>query len=113
METATKSECIFCSIVQHRADASIIYEDDACMAFRDIHPEAPTHVLVIPKIHVEKFSDLATQTEIMDTLMVAVLKVIQKPGVEHNSKIAINNGKDAGQIIPHVHVHVLSKQKSD
>lgn len=108
-----KSDCIFCEIGQHQADANVVYEDDACIAFKDIHPEAPTHVLVIPKVHIEKFSDFAEQTEIMDTLMRVVLKVVRKLGVEKNSKIAINNGKDAGQIIPHVHVHILSSQKSD
>ncbi|MFA5030220.1 MAG: HIT domain-containing protein [Patescibacteria group bacterium] len=114
MENTTKPDCIFCQIGTHAAEARVVFENESCIAFWDIHPEASTHVLVIPKVHIEAFSDFSDeQDSTLLKLMRAVISVIHALKIENNCKIAINNGREAGQIVPHAHIHVLSTQKSD
>lgn len=108
METAS---CIFCSIARHESPATIVHEDGEWIAIRDIRPEAPTHVLVMPKRHVEKLSDIAGDTAMIAELFASSLSVAKKLGIEDAFKLVVNNGKDAGQIVPHLHVHLLSHKK--
>jgi len=113
MESTTKPDCIFCQIASHKAPAQVVFENESCIAFRDIHPEAATHVLVIPKVHRETFSDFSDQeASALLKLMQTVIAVIHALKLERNCKIAINNGREAGQIVPHTHIHILSTEKS-
>jgi len=108
------NDCIFCKIAQHETPADVVFENDNYIAFRDIKPEAPTHVLVIPKTHIEKMSDLKDERdEELVGLWKAVLEVVHKLGISDNAKLVVNNGRAAGQIVDHVHVHVLSQAKTE
>ncbi len=102
-------ECIFCEIAQKRAQADIVYEDDDCVAFRDINPQAPTHVLVVPKRHIESLSTLtAEDKELAGSLMLAAAKVAEQLGiVQPGYRVVINTNPAAGQTVFHIHLHVL------
>lgn len=104
----TDPKCIFCSIVAHTSPAGIVFEDERFIAINDIRPEAPTHVLVMPKAHIEKFTDIDEESQEAKALLTTCKRVAIQLGVENACKFSINNGKAAGQIVPHVHVHILS-----
>lgn len=101
------NNCIFCRIVKKEIPASIVYEDDQVFAFNDIAPQAPTHILIIPKKHVASVSDLADFIIISDIYRliweIAVQKGIDKTGF----RVVLNHGERAGQSVPHLHFHLL------
>lgn len=101
--------CIFCRIVAGEIPASLVYEDEAVIAFRDIHPQAPIHVLVVPREHVESIADLTDeQAELAGRTMTAVGKVARAVGgLEQGFRVIVNNGAEAGQTVPHLHLHIL------
>ncbi len=102
-------DCIFCKIVSGEIPTEKIYEDDEVVAFRDIHPKAPTHVLLIPRRHIEKLSDLQPEdAELAGRLLLAVKKVAAVAGVDQNGfRVIVNNGRFAGQEVFHLHFHIL------
>lgn len=101
------SECIFCKIVAKQIPASVVYEDDKVMAFDDIAPQAPVHVLVIPKEHVASLAEVNDYMVLADIFKV-IKKIAQERGVEKTGfRTVINNGKAAGQAVGHLHVHLL------
>jgi len=108
------TECIFCKIGSHDAPATVVFENDGYIAFRDINPEAPTHVLVLPKKHVELFSQLLepTHVEMLHGLLSAIRDTVRILDIADNFKLLANNGKAAGQIIPHVHFHLISQKNT-
>ena len=112
--------CIFCEIVARRAPASIVYEDDETMAFKDIHPqapvhllvlpEAPMHVLVIPKLHIASVNDLEEEHI---TLMGKLFLVVKHLAAQWNIvaqgyRLRVHVGRGGGQLIDHIHMHLLS-----
>lgn len=101
-------DCIFCSIVGKKIPADIVYESDHVLAFRDIHPKAPTHVLVVPKIHIEHLAELEKQPEVSKRYWEGVINTARELGVLDWAKIQINSGKQAGQEVLHLHAHILS-----
>jgi len=109
------SDCLFCKISSGEIPADIVYEDDRVIAFRDIHPVAPVHILIVPKTHVATMLELAARPDGPD-LASAVLKVIpeiaQKMQVDQSGFRLINNcGEEGGQTIPHVHFHLIGGRK--
>jgi histidine triad (HIT) family protein len=105
------NDCIFCKIVNKEIPAKFVYEDDQVVAFEDIHPAAPVHILIVPKKHVEHILALAGRSDGVD-LLGAVLKAVPgiaaKAGVDQSGFRLINNcGHDGGQTIPHVHFHLI------
>lgn len=102
-------DCIFCKIVQGEIPSKIVYEDDAVLAFDDINPEAPVHVLVIPKKHIASFNELTAQdgellVKIMESIQkIAVLKKVDQSGY----RIVNNCGADGGQTVGHLHFHIM------
>lgn len=99
-------ECIFCKIVQKKALAKIIYEDDECLAFEDAHPQAPVHFLVIPKKHIETILD--TDDEMLGKLTGLAAKLAKEKGITKDGfRTVINCNRHAGQSVYHIHVHVL------
>ena len=101
------SECLFCRIVRGDIPAKIVRQDEHTVAFRDIDPKAPTHVLVIPKSHVASL-DEATDAETLGHLLLAARDVAKSEGIDASGyRTVINTGADAGQTVHHVHVHVL------
>jgi histidine triad (HIT) family protein len=101
--------CLFCNMVERKIPADIVYEDDHALAFRDIRPMAPAHVLVVPKKHVAAIHDLVPEDATMiGNVMIAAQRVAAKLGlVEDGFRLVINDGEHAGQTVHHIHVHVL------
>jgi histidine triad (HIT) family protein len=101
--------CLFCNILEKKIPASVVYEDDHTLAFRDIRPVAPTHVLVIPKEHVSAIHALEpAHAATMGHLLVAARHVADQEGLtEKGFRLVINDGDAAGQTVHHIHVHVL------
>lgn len=101
--------CLFCKIVAREISASVVLEDDHVLAFRDIHPAAPTHVLVIPKKHITSVADATDEDgALMGKVLLAARDVAAKLGlIEGGYRLVVNHGPDAGQSVFHVHCHVL------
>ena len=103
------ADCIFCAIANGQIPSEKVYEDEYVLAFRDINPLAPKHVVIIPKRHVQSLNELDALTEQEQlALLHACRKVAQLEGItETGYRIASNCGADAGQTVPHLHIHVL------
>lgn len=103
------SDCLFCAIAAGQVPATQVLESDRTLAFRDVNPQAPTHVLVIPKEHHPDLAALATAGGgLLDEVIVQAHEVAQAEGVsETGYRVVFNTGKNAGQTVPHAHAHVL------
>ena len=105
-------DCIFCKIISKEIPAKILYEDEDTITFLDAFPVAKGHTLVIPKQHYVKIQDLPS--EINEKLFNTVHKMIPKvDSLQGSTLVAIHNGKDSGQEVPHVHVHLIPRSNSD
>jgi histidine triad (HIT) family protein len=102
--------CLFCRIVRGEIPARIVREDEHTVAFRDIDPKAPTHVLVIPRVHVASL-DEARDPALVGQVMLAAAEVAASEGIAGGYRTVINTGADAGQTVHHLHVHVLGGRK--
>ncbi|MBN1545574.1 MAG: histidine triad nucleotide-binding protein [Syntrophaceae bacterium] len=105
--------CIFCKIVKGEIPCSKVYEDEKVMAFDDIHPMAPVHVIIIPKKHIPTFMDVdLTRDDIMNALSSAAQKIARKKGIDQKGfRTVINCNEEGGQIIFHLHMHLLGGKK--
>ena len=99
-------DCLFCRIVAGKLPATVVYEDDDVMAINDVFPRAPFHVLVVPRKHVERLSDLEDEP-LGGRLLQVVRRVARQGGVGDNFRLVVNNGDSAGQNVLHLHLHVL------
>lgn len=99
-------DCLFCRIVEGKIPATVVYEDDDVMAINDVFPRAPFHVLVVPRRHVARLSDLDDEP-LGGRLLQAVRRVARQGGVGENFRLVVNNGDHAGQTVWHLHLHVL------
>ena len=99
-------DCLFCRIVAGKLPATVVYEDDQVMAINDVFPRAPFHVLVVPRKHIARLSDLEDEA-LGGRLLQAVRKVARQGGVGDNFRLVVNNGDHAGQSVWHLHLHVL------
>ena len=100
---------IFSKIARREIPAKIVYEDDLCLAFHDVNPQAPTHVLVIPKKEIPRLVDAGPEDQaLLGHLMLTANKVAQQLGVGDAFRLAVNNGADAGQSVFHLHLHILA-----
>jgi histidine triad (HIT) family protein len=100
-------DCLFCRIVAGKIPATVVYEDDDVMAINDVFPQAPFHVLVVPRKHVAKLSELEDEA-LGGNLLQTVRRVARQGGVGDNFRLVVNNGDQAGQTVPHLHFHVLA-----
>ena len=99
---------IFQRIIDKEVPAKIIYEDDRCLAFHDVAPQAPTHVLVIPKKPVRSVSDIADDdAELIGHLWKVIRDLAQQLQLSRGFRVVVNNGREAGQSVDHLHFHVL------
>ncbi len=100
--------CLFCKIIKKEIPSQVVLENEHILAFRDVNPAAPTHVLVIPKEHIVGIHD-ATQKDaaVLGQLMIAGRDVAEQLGLEKGYRLVINIGPDAGQSVHHLHLHVL------
>ena len=103
---------IFSKVIRREIPADIVYEDELCLAFRDINPQAPTHVLLFPKKEIDSLSsaDGADQA-LLGHLMLAAAKVARQLGVGDAFRLVVNNGAEAGQSVFHLHLHILAGRK--
>jgi len=100
---------IFSKIIKREIPAKIVYEDDLCLAFHDVNPQAPTHVLLIPKKEIPRLVDAQPEDQaLLGHLMITANKIAQQLGVGDAFRLAINNGADAGQSVFHLHLHILA-----
>jgi histidine triad (HIT) family protein len=100
-------DCLFCKIARHEIDAAIVYEDDDVLAFEDINPQLPVHVLIIPKKHYAHIGDTVPE-ELLGKVFGAVATVARLKGVEDGGyRVVANTGEDGRQTVHHLHVHVL------
>lgn len=104
------SDCIFCKIAKKEIPSNTVYEDEQVIAFRDLEPQAPSHVLIIPKKHVGSLLGLAEEDkELAAHIMVDVIPAVAKElGIDESGfRTVVNTGKDGNQTVPHLHVHLL------
>ncbi len=102
------SDCLFCKIIAGEIPSTKVYEDEFCSAFRDIAPQAPTHVLVVPKAHVSDIAhagDLPAGT--VEAIMAAIGKIAAQEGLTNGFRVVSNCGPDACQSVGHLHFHIL------
>lgn len=102
---------IFQRIIDREIPAEILYEDDLSLAFRDINPQAPVHVLVIPKKPILSIAELEDSDQsLMGHLFLVVKKLARQLGLDHGYRTVINTGPDGGQTVSHLHIHLLGKR---
>jgi histidine triad (HIT) family protein len=102
------TETIFSKIIRREIPAEIVYEDDLAIAFKDIHPQAPIHILVIPKQAIAQLADAESQDHaLMGHLLLTVKRVAQQAGLDNGYRVVINTGSDGGQTVNHLHLHIL------
>ena len=99
-------DCIFCKIAAKEIPSALVYEDEYTVAFNDLNPQAPTHILVIPKKHNASINELDDE-KVMSALFKAVKAVTSKLGIEEYRTV-INTGESAGQTVFHIHIHILA-----
>lgn len=104
--------CIFCKLANHEIPTNVVYEDDKVFCFYDMEPQAPVHVLLIPKKHIACLDDLkAEDVEIISHLMLKVKEIAEKLGLQEGYRVVSNNGDLAGQTVKHLHLHILGKRE--
>ena len=101
--------CVFCQVAAHRKPASIVYEDEQCLALQDINPKAPVHLLVIPRKHIASLNDdLQEDKALLGHLLTVVGRVAKEKGIDGTGyRTVINTNAEAGQTVFHLHIHVL------
>jgi histidine triad (HIT) family protein len=107
-ERAMPAKNIFRKIIDKEIPAQILYEDDRCLAFRDVAPQAPTHVLVIPKREISSIDALGDEdAELVAHLWLVIRNLARQLGLEGGYRVVVNNGRDGGQSVDHLHFHLL------
>jgi histidine triad (HIT) family protein len=104
----TNQETIFSKIIRREIPANIVYEDDLALAFKDVNPQAPVHILVIPKKPIAKLADAEPQdAALLGHLLLTAKRVAQEAGLENGYRVVINTDADGGQTVYHLHLHIL------
>lgn len=102
-------DCIFCKILKKEMPSKMIFENDAIVAFYDVKPKAPIHVLIVPKKHIVSVDDLsADDKDLASELLLAARPVAKELGIVHGYRLAFNVGRGGGQVIDHIHMHLLA-----
>ena len=103
------AETLFQKIIDRQIPADIVYEDELCLAFKDINPQAPTHILLVPKKVIAKLSDAEPgDQELLGHMMLKVGTITEQLGIQDAFRIVVNNGEGAQQTVFHLHIHILS-----
>jgi histidine triad (HIT) family protein len=108
-------ECPFCGIVAGEISSTFLFQDEQVVAFRDINPQAPQHILVVPRTHISSLNDLKAEDEglISRLVMVAIDLAHQEGIAEKGYRLTINCGREGGQAVPHLHLHLLGGRRLD
>ena len=106
-------DCIFCRIVAGEIPADIVYQDKELLAFRDINPQAPTHILIIPKKHIPSLNDATgNHRALMGSIVLLAKDLAKKEDIsEKGYRLSVSTGPDGGQLVPHVHFHLIGGRK--
>jgi histidine triad (HIT) family protein len=107
------ADCLFCSIIDGKIKGEIVYQDDTVLAFKDIRPGAPVHVLIVPRKHIASLSTLEpSDLPVIGAIFVAAVKLAKELGIaESGYRVVVNNGDDAGQSVFHLHYHLLGGRR--
>ena len=102
------SDCVFCRIVQGEAPARIVYQDQEVTAFRDLRPQAPVHILIVPNRHIVGVAQVEPQdAALLGRLFVVARRLAEQEGIANGYRLVVNSGRLAGQSVFHLHVHLL------
>jgi histidine triad (HIT) family protein len=102
------TDCLFCKIASGEIPVKRLYEDDLCLCFPDIHPQAPTHVLIIPKKHIASHAHTQAEDEkLLGHMMARVAGIAREQGLAGGYRVVMNTGRDGGQTVDHLHLHLL------
>jgi histidine triad (HIT) family protein len=104
------SDCIFCRIVAGEIPSRQVWSDDHCIAFHDLSPQAPTHVLIVPRLHVPSVAELGDPL-LAGRLVIAAAEIARKLGVDEGYRLLTNRGESAGQSVLHLHWHLLAGRR--
>ena len=107
------TDCIFCRIAAGAVPTEFLYQDDEVMAFRDVHPQTPQHILVVPRKHIPGLTDLKPQhRELVGKLVEVANELARSQGIaEKGYRLVVNSGPDGGQGVPHLHLHLLGGRR--
>lgn len=101
-------DCLFCKIVKKEIPSGIVFENDKLLAFEDINPQAPTHILIIPKEHFASLKEIPEEKkDILAELLLAARQIAGEKGLSRGYRIVLNTGKESGQAVFHIHFHLL------
>lgn len=105
-------DCLFCSIIRGDIPSAKIYEDEYCYAFSDIHPQAPVHCLVVPRVHIASLADVTEENaETVTHILTAIPKIADMLGLKNGYRVITNVGEDGCQSVRHLHFHILGGKK--
>ncbi len=105
-------DCIFCKIIDQQIPSKKAYEDDYCYAFHDINPQTPTHILVVPKLHIASVDEVNSENSIyVSKIFEAIPKIAAEAGLEGGYRVISNCGDDACQTVKHLHFHIMGGRK--
>jgi histidine triad (HIT) family protein len=106
-------DCIFCKIVAGEIPSDSVYQDEEIIAFRDINPQAPVHIVIIPRKHIASLSDLSQSDSALVGRLVAIAnKLAKEEGIaDKGYRLVINCGKEGGQLVPHLHMHLVGGRR--
>ena len=106
------SNCLFCKIIAGDIPSTKVYEDETVLAFRDIAPQAPTHILVIPKAHIGSVAEITAENSgVVAHIFEIIPQIARAEGLDSGYRVVSNCGEDAGQTVHHLHFHILGGQK--
>ena len=101
--------CLFCKIIEGKIPSTKVFEDEYCLAFRDINPLASTHILVVPKTHIRSCAELGEEHEaLIGHIFTVIRKIADAEGLENGFRVVSNAGAEAGQTVDHLHFHILA-----
>lgn len=102
------SDCIFCKIIDGEIPSTKVYETENILAFRDIEPQAPTHIVIIPKKHYKSILEVENKAPVLAELLTAAKEIAQQEDLDENGfRLVINTGEEGGQTVDHLHLHLL------
>ena len=106
------AECVFCQIAAAKIPADIVFQDGSVMAFKDIHPKTPVHILIIPRKHIVSLAEIAAEDLPVIAHMIEVVNTVAKQqGTGEAYKLVVNTGREMGQVVMHLHLHLLGGKR--
>jgi histidine triad (HIT) family protein len=101
-------DCIFCKIIRGEAPSEKVWEDEEILAFKDIKPSAPVHILIVPKKHIQNLSDTSSEDQaLLGKIQLTAVEIAEKLGIKDAFRVSTLNGKNAGQVVFHLHYHLM------